>query len=179
MRSFTSRRGLFSLRFAAALVVATAVCSLSLGQGAPPAQPAPEADARAHRDPTVPSGQLQFALDAGGRSVKFPVIEIKGRILGGLSGDSAVLKIDERMYQVRKGSELYVPGPREVEGVQTVTTTADKFQNFGREQNREVTKIENPVFGAPRGLRDIRVLDITAEEVVLEIGSAGLQLRIR
>lgn len=163
---------------AGALVGATA-----FGQGGPPAgpasKPAPLANAGAHRDPTVPSGQLQLAMDAGGRSVKFPIIELKGRIIGGASGDSAVLKIDDRMYHVRKGSELYVPGTRELEAVATNTTTKDTFLNFGREQNREVVKSETPVYGAPRGLRNLRVVDITAEEVVLEVGSAGMQIRIQ
>jgi hypothetical protein len=176
-------RGALCWLFVVALVGATAARSAAFGQGTPPASPPPKpalpSDAREHRDPTVPGGQLQFALEAGGRSVKYPIIEIKGRIMGGACGDTALLKIDDRIYQVRRGSELHVPGPREVEGVQTVTTTADKFQNFGREQNREVTKIENPVFGAPRGLRSLRVVEITAEEVVVEIGSAGLQLKIR
>ena len=106
------------------------------GVGTSPANSAP---GQSLRDPTSPSPMLRDLIDPGRnqpKSMELPLIQLRGRIIGGGQPSAAMLEIDKHSYLVRKGSEILFPGSRP-------------------------------------GAQSIRVLDVTAEEVRLEILPLG------
>ncbi len=80
-----------------------------------PAKPMPRNPPGGFRDPTQASPLLRSLLDsskAQSERPELPVIELKGRITGGLRPAAALLAIDKHFYLVRVGSEITLTGPR-------------------------------------------------------------------
>lgn len=126
-----------------------------------------------HRDPTIPTGDIRRVVEMSNamqRGLTLPTVEFKGRVLGGNKGNAAMLAIDGKLYILRKGSQISVCGPRNVEGM--ATSKVDKTWTSGVSQSTTTT---SPWLGPNRGTQTVRVTDISADEVWLEFNPQGIK----
>jgi uncharacterized protein (DUF2267 family) len=81
------------------------------------------------RDPTHAAPQLRQLLDPGkgqGKAAELPMVQLKGRIIGGQQPGAALLEIDKRSYLLRQGSEIDIAGPHATANtIRVVEVTGD------------------------------------------------------